>query len=120
MDMRLHHIGMNVKSLVRSKEFYQSYFGFEEEMYFEWGSERILFVKKNDCWLELIEESGEDNGSKRTFLHIALAVIDLETEVGRLKKKGLVPVEGSVVLENGWKVVFYFGPDGEIVELVEG
>lgn len=118
--MRLHHIGMNVESLVRSKEFYQSYFGFEEETYFEWGSEKILFVKKNDCRLELIEEPGEDNGSKRTFLHIALAVIDLETEVGQLKEKGLVPVEGPVVLENGWKVVFYFGPDGEIIELVEG
>ncbi|MFC7786595.1 MULTISPECIES: VOC family protein [unclassified Rossellomorea] len=118
--MRIHHMGMNVKSLGRSKEFYQSYFGFEEETYFEWGCEKILFMKKNDCRLELIEELGEDNGSKRTFLHLALAVIDLETEIALLRESGLVPVEGPVVLENGWKVVFFFGPDGEIIELVEG
>jgi lactoylglutathione lyase len=119
MDMRLQHIGMNVKSLVLSKEFYQFYFGFEEETYFEWGSEKILFMKKNDCRLELIEEPGEDNGPKRTFLHLALEVIDLETEIGLLEENGLVPVEGPVLLENGWKVVFFFGPDGEIIELVE-
>ncbi|MFI8577010.1 VOC family protein [Rossellomorea aquimaris] len=118
--MRLHHIGMNVKSLVRSKEFYQSYFGYEEETYFEWGSEKILFMEKNSCRLELIEEPEEDIGSKRTFLHLAMEVIDLETEIGLLMEKGLVPVEGPVILENGWKVVFYFGPDGEIIELVEG
>lgn len=118
--MRFHHIGMNVKSLVRSKEFYQSYFGFEEETYFEWGCEKILFMKKKDCRLEFIEEPGEENGSKRKLLHLALSVIDLETEIGLLKENGLVPVEGPVVLENGWKVVFYFGPDGEIIELVEG
>ena len=46
-------------------------FGFEEEMVLEWGSENILFLKKGDCRLELIEESGEDAGSKCAFLHIA-------------------------------------------------
>jgi lactoylglutathione lyase len=120
MDMRLHHIGMNVQSLERSKEFYQTHFGFKEEMYFNWGSENILFLKKGDNRLELIEEPEEDDRSKRTFLHIALEVVELEKELGLLKEKGLMPVEGPLDLENGWKVAFFFGPDGEIIEIVEG
>jgi lactoylglutathione lyase len=120
MDMRLHHIGMNVKSLEKSKEFYQTHFGFMEEMYFKWGSEKILFLKKGDHRLELIEEPGASNGSRGAFLHIAFDVSDLEKEVGSVKKKGLMPVEGPLLLENGWKVAFFFGPDGEIVEMVEG
>lgn len=116
--MRLHHIGMNVKSLERSKEFYQSHFGFKEEMVLKWGSENIMFLKKGDCRLELIEESGE-GGSTCAFLHIALEADDLEKEVESVKKKGLVPVEGPLLLENGWNVAFFFGPDGEIIELIE-
>ncbi|WP_060673985.1 VOC family protein [Rossellomorea vietnamensis] len=117
--MRLHHIGMNVKDLERSKEFYQSHFGFEKEMVFKWGSENILFLKKGDCRLELIEEPGEDDGMKRTFLHLALAADDLEKEVEFVKYKGLLPVEGPLLLENGWKVAFFLGPDGEIIEFIE-
>ncbi|WP_411388023.1 VOC family protein [Rossellomorea vietnamensis] len=30
-----------------------------------------------------------------------------------------MPVEGPLLLENGWKVAFFFGPDGEIIELIE-
>ncbi|CAN7156083.1 VOC family protein [Rossellomorea sp. LjRoot5] len=117
--MRLHHIGMNVLSLERSKEFYQTHFGFEEEMIFEWGSESILFLKKGDCRFELIEESGNGEGSPCAFLHIALEAMDLEKEVGFVKEKGLMPVEGPLLLENGWKVAFLFGPDGEIIEMIE-
>lgn len=117
--MRLHHIGMNVKSLERSKEFYQSHFGFAEEMVFNWGSENILFLKKGDCRLELIEESGDGEGSACAFLHLALEADDLEKEVGFVKEKGLMPVEGPLLLENGWKVAFFLGPDGEIIELIE-
>ncbi|MCA1061019.1 VOC family protein [Rossellomorea aquimaris] len=115
--MKLHHIGMYVKSLKASKEFYQIYFGFEEELNFRWGSENILFLKKGCSRLELIEEPGEEN--KRAFLHIALVADDLIKEVALVKEKGLMPVEGPLLLDNGWKVVFFFGPDGEIIELVE-
>ncbi|BCB06024.1 VOC family protein [Bacillus sp. KH172YL63] len=117
--MKLHHIGMNVKSLEQSKAFYQTYFGFEEEMYLEWGCESILFLKKEDFRLELIEEAGEERGTGRTFVHIALSVENLEYELEVLKSKGLLPVEGPLLLENGWKVAFFFGPEGEIIELVE-
>ncbi|MBN8194039.1 VOC family protein [Bacillus sp. NTK074B] len=43
--MKLHHIGINVKNLQTSKEFYQTYFGYEEELKFRWGSENILFLR---------------------------------------------------------------------------
>ena len=118
--MRLHHVGMNVKSLKASQEFYQMYFGYEEELNLKWGSENILFLKKGDCRLELIEEPEGEGGSKYAFLHIALVACDLEREMGVLKEKGLMPVEGPFFLENDWKVAFYDGPDGEIIELVEG
>ncbi|WP_179884850.1 VOC family protein [Bacillus sp. AFS015802] len=118
--MKVHHIGMKVKSLAVSKEFYQTYFGFQEEMKVTWDSEDILFLKKGNCRLELIEETGEKDGLGRTFLHLAFEVTSLEEEIGFLEEKGLLPVEGPVVLENGWNVAFFFGPDGEMIEMVEG
>ncbi|OIU66383.1 VOC family protein [Rossellomorea aquimaris] len=114
--MKLHHIGINVSSLERSKRFYQTHFGFKEEFTAVIGSEEIVFLKRDEEWLELIQD--RDSASLQSRVHFAWETADLDVEIMRLARKGLEPVEGPVQLDNGWRAVFYKGPDGELIELI--
>jgi lactoylglutathione lyase len=115
--MGMHHIGINVSSLEDSKEFYQNHFGFEEEFSTAMGSEHILFLTQGENRLELIHETGTEP-SPSPHVHFAWEVRDIEAEIKRLSHQGLKPTEGPIQLPNGWKAVFYRGPDGELIELI--
>jgi lactoylglutathione lyase len=114
--MKLHHIGINVSSLERSKRFYQTHFGFKEEFAAVIGSEEIVLLKRREDWLELIQDC--DSASSPSHVHFAWETADLDAEIQRLARLGLEPVEGPVKLDNGWRAVFYNGPDEELVELI--
>jgi lactoylglutathione lyase len=114
--MKLHHIGINVKNLEESKRFYQTHFGFSEEFTTVVGNEHILFLLRNEEWLELICDS--DAAPSHSHVHFAWEVDDLIEEIDRLSHHGLEPEEGPIKLDNGWKAVFYTGPDGELIELI--
>ncbi|WP_064092025.1 VOC family protein [Rossellomorea aquimaris] len=116
--MNLHHIGINVRNLEESKQFYQTYFGFREELYLEMKDETILFLVKDTLRLELIHDSviGESRSLKA---HFAMEVEDLGEWIDFLKKQKIMPIEGPIDIDNRWKVVFFLGPDGELIELVE-
>ena len=116
--MNLHHIGINVRSLEDSKLFYQTYFGFREELYLEWGGEAILFLVKDTLRLELIHDSVmEEEHSLKA--HFALEVENLGEWIDFLNEQEIMPTEGPFDIDNGWRVVFFSGPDGEVIELVE-
>ncbi|MCA1055017.1 VOC family protein [Rossellomorea aquimaris] len=114
--MNHHHIGINVRSLEESKEFYKRVFGFKEGFSTVIGVEKILFLQKDGEWLELIEDL--DPAPSPSRIHFALEVDDLEGEMERISGEGVQPVEGPIHLPNGWKAVFYEGPDREVIELI--
>ncbi|XXM72749.1 VOC family protein [Lysinibacillus sphaericus] len=114
--MKLHHIGINVNSLERSKRFYQTHFDFKEEFTAVIGSEEIVFLKRDEERLELIQDGY--SASLQSRVHFAWQTSDLDEEIKRLSRKGLEPVEGPVQLDNGWRAVFYNGPDEELIELI--
>ncbi|MEL3972178.1 VOC family protein [Rossellomorea oryzaecorticis] len=114
--MKLHHIGINVSSLKHSKRFYQTLFGFKEVFTADIEGEEIVFLKRNEDWLELIED--QDNGLSNSRVHFGWEKADLEAEIKRLARLDLAPVEGPIQLDNGWRAVFYKGPDGELIELI--
>ena len=116
--MNTHHIGINVKELENSKIFYQTHFDFREEFYLEMESETILFLSADTIRLELIHDSvTRDNHSAK--VHFAWGIKSIGEKMEELKHQGLLPIEGPIQLPNGWQVVFYSGPDGEMIELVE-
>jgi lactoylglutathione lyase len=114
--MKLHHIGINVSSLKHSKRFYQTLFGFKEEFTTVVGKEHILFLSRNEERLELIYDP--DAAPSHSHVHFAWEVEDLLGEINRLSHHGLEPEEGPIHIDNGWKAVFYKGPDGELIELI--
>jgi lactoylglutathione lyase len=115
--MKLHHIGINVRSLEYSKRFYQLHFGFKEEYSTALGSEHILFLSRGEDRLELIHDP-ETDPPPLSNIHFAWEVRDLEGKIKQLSHQGLKTFEGPILLSNGWKAAFYKGPDGELIELI--
>ncbi|KGX85939.1 VOC family protein [Pontibacillus marinus] len=114
--MKFHHVGIHVKDLERSYQFYNEYFGFEAGARFTLGDESILFLEKGEVRLEVFANESQP---LQTENHLCLQVDHLDNVMIELKQKGLFPKEGPIVVGNGWKTVFFEGPDQEVIELLE-
>jgi lactoylglutathione lyase len=113
--MRWHHTGIEVENLEASAAFYKEVFLFEAQSCLKLGEERIMFMDNGEVTIELIQGKGD---SVPSSLHFAWEVEDLSGWVERLDKYGMKPVEGPYSLDSGLTVIFYKGPDGEVIELV--
>ncbi|PPA70805.1 VOC family protein [Jeotgalibacillus proteolyticus] len=117
--MKQHHAGIQVKNLFQSELFYVRNFGFIRETLFRLGSEKIIFLRKDDVRLEIIEDNEFISCSCCSHTHFAWEVEGLDELMAALNEAGLQIEEGPFTLANGWKTVFYLGPDQELIELVE-
>lgn len=114
--MKFHHVGIHVSDLERSYLFYNEYFGFQAGERFTLGDESILFLEKGEVKLEMFASKSRPT---QTENHLCWQVERLDDVMIDLKKKGLLPREGPIEVGNGWKTVFYEGPDHEVIELLE-
>ena len=125
----LAHIGVVVKDIEKSKEFYTSVLCFE--CYFESdldnddGVVKVAFVRSGNCVIELIEFPTDENRSANGVIaHIALNVTNIEIVQACLEKDGIEfetekPVHLPMIFDNGVKYINFKGPDGEVIELNE-
>lgn len=111
--MKLHHYGVTVKQLEESLEFYKRHWGFKEESRFEILGEKIVFLTRDNFRLELV--FSKDDQHLNT--HICFEVNDLNNVIAQCK--ALRKIEGPYMLDNGWKTVFYEGPNQEVVEFLQ-
>ena len=119
----LHHAGLYVASLDRSLNFYADVFGLEVAEQFMFEGERLAFLRVGDQRLELIESTKKSTVPRAAGVvdHVALEVRDLEGWLARLRQHGVVLLDSSpvTVAPLGARIVFYLGPDGERIELLE-
>ncbi|WNB91901.1 VOC family protein [Bacillus sp. NEB1478] len=113
--MKIHHIGIYVSNLEKSVAFYGKIAAIQSKEKLKWNETELLFIKGEGFQLELIPDS---NGVSKST-HIAFTVNCVKEKIRDLQHKGLLPSEGPYHLENGWKTVFYEGPDGEEIEFIE-
>ncbi|MDR7074921.1 VOC family protein [Fictibacillus barbaricus] len=113
--MMLHHIGMYVENLERSVAFYEKIVTIQSMEKLNWNDTKLLFIKGEGFQLELIQDAHEVTKGA----HIAFTVMSIEEKIRELQYQGLSPSEGPYQVENGWKTVFYEGPDGEEIEFIE-
>ncbi|WP_042454023.1 VOC family protein [Neobacillus dielmonensis] len=113
--MRFHHYALEVDDLDESVAFYQKHLGFLEESRMMFWDEEIVFLVLSDFRLELIRSKRNGNAERST--HLCFEVGNLEEIINQFEPCRLL--EGPYLLENGWRIVFFEGPNHEILEFLE-
>ncbi len=122
----LSHIGLYVTDISRSVDFYTSALGLKviEDHGVGSSGKVIVFLGHEFPIIELISSVDDPLSNVRPergpFDHLAWYVEDIAAEVARLKCLGVdfTPDRIMTVLD-GRRIAFFFGPDGERLELVQ-
>jgi glyoxylase I family protein len=125
--MRIHHIAISVKSLIKSAEFYKDIFGFIEVKKFEKKElgGKAMFLKLKDTQIELWQfdkqVKNKDDFRSLNVLglkHIAFEVSNIEKEYRKMKGGG-IKISKPKLGASGAKYLFLKDPDGLPIELYE-
>lgn len=126
MYHKLEHIGIMVKDMDRSVQFYSEVLGMQLK-----GRERLGdgaelaflgYPGTDNILLELISRWRDDLPAKGNVDHIAFTVTDIDAEVERLKSLGVEMIDNqakNAPICGGVKIAFFYGPDGERLELFQ-
>jgi len=127
------HIGLFVKDLKESVDFYSEFLDYELEYYVAEDTSPTLFIamiKNGDERIELLQpkenpESAEIENRKRDC-HVAFQCKDLDAVVAKLRQSGIqTETEEPKLLSdfglpgNNFRSVFFRGPSGERIELTQ-
>ncbi|QFT89169.1 Lactoylglutathione lyase [Bacillus sp. THAF10] len=122
---RLEHVGVMVKDIEASIDFYTNIVGFtlKGKLDHPNGEIKLAFLgfsEEGETELELIQGYNDQLPTEGKVHHLALTVDCIETEYERLKKQDVTFIESEITtLPNGAKYIFFSGPDGEWIELFE-
>ena len=123
----LSHIGVFVRDMQTSLAFY-TMLGFEcyskAEVPNENGVLKLAFLRCGTCEIELIQPAVYEERKDGKVDHIALRVGNIDVIMQRLIDNGVTfeaeePAVVPALFNNGIKNIFFRGPDGERLELVE-
>lgn len=123
----LSHIGVFVRDMKTSLDFYTA-MGFEcyskADVQNKDGAVQLAFLRCGSCEIELIKVPVYEERKDGRVDHIALRVGNIDAVIRQLVDNGVTfdtekPVEMPALFDNGIKNIFFRGPDGERLELVE-
>lgn len=121
----LAHVSIFVQNIARSCLLYQDILEFVPDDEQVNDRMRILLLKKGGATLELIQHTParELTRTPGPINHIALKVEDMDALVRELRAKGYEfetddPIEAPDAF-GGIKLIFFAGPDGERIELIQ-
>jgi lactoylglutathione lyase len=124
MIKKIEHIGIRVKDLERSVSFYSNVLGFmvRGRMENKTTGLKIAFVRVGDSEIELLQypDQGEEPLPAGVIAHIAFRVDAIEDVLARLMEAG-VELRDQQPREvfGDTKIAFFYGPDGEVLELYQ-
>lgn len=125
----LAHIALLTRDIERSIAFYEALGGVCEQrgsVQKPGGVNLLAMVKLCGFWLELIQPGDgtpvEAKGG--VYPHLAIEVEDLPSRIADLKAKGIDSFQTKEItvlgdLFGGLQNIFFTGPDGELIELIE-
>jgi len=115
----LSHIGIFVKDMEKSINFYKS-LGFTLDNRVSIHVE-LAFLSAGTCLIELIEQKGVTRDAG-VVDHIAMEVDDIDAAIAHAKENG-IEIDASGIMSRdilgGIRHIFFEGPDGERLELFE-
>jgi catechol 2,3-dioxygenase-like lactoylglutathione lyase family enzyme len=119
------HVGMFIKDMAQSKQFYMDILGFKvvSEFVGEDGT-KLCFINNGNCTIELLEFTDTSISSNRKdgiHDHLSIRVADVEAAKAYLESKGVV-FETEILLDEklydrGEKFAMFRGPSGERLQI---
>nr|WP_263325052.1 VOC family protein [Neobacillus sp. Marseille-Q6967] len=122
---KIDHVGIMVKDIDRSIQFYQDIVGMElkDKLQHTNGVIVLAFLGFNgsdETDLELIQGYNDNLPEEGKVHHIALTVDDIEEEFDRIKSLDVVLIDNEITtLPNGYRYFFFHGPEGEWIEFFQ-
>lgn len=114
----MNHIGLFVKDLKASVEFYIDFFGFPVVKEFGSGGAKIALVDIGGGQVELIQRPEPNRASPiGNWGHIAFHVPDFDEKLKKIESLGLE--KRMVTTGDGSRLCFFSDPDGHTLELME-
>lgn len=124
MFNKMEHIGVIVNDVDRSIQFYTNVIGMElkrrEKLNEEVELAFLAFPGSENIELELVGRGTNGLSDQGIVNHIAFTVHNIEETLEHLKAHGVrLQDETPREILDGMKIAFFFGPDGEKLELVQ-
>jgi len=116
--MQLDHIGIYVKDLEKSKQFYETILGFKQVNQFTSGAAKIIIMDIGGGLLELVQRPNSPGIPPiGDWSHIAFFDPNFDETVDKLD---LLNIEKRLVtMANGNRLCFFNDPDGHTIEVME-
>ncbi len=119
---KLGHLALVVKDCERSANFYRQILGYEVIDHAFNDKMKIIYLQCGDLTIELLEYTPPSPALREAGIydHLAFIVSDISVAVVSLKAHGVEFESAKPRLTmNGKKIIFFSGPDGERIELME-
>lgn len=120
---KLAHIGVVVKDVERSKEFYKEFCGCEPVKLVQDERYKLQFLDVGGQTIVLLQFLSDDPEESRrcgVVDHIAFQVQNIDSAVDKLRSAGVkLQMEKPQVEIIGAKIFYFYGPDGERLEYVQ-
>lgn len=124
----LAHIALYTKDMETSLSFYQTLGGIvtdQADVKKPNGTNHIKIVQMPGFFLEIIEphDGSPVIAEGGLFPHIAIEVDDVDAAAAELRAAGIntfrTPEPNSMPIFGGIRNIFFYGPDGELLELLQ-
>ncbi len=122
MLKKIEHIGIYVKDLDASIDFYTQVLGLKlkERVATSDGNLEIGFMSIGESELELLcPKHGNASEGQGVIAHLAFTVDDIDSVVANLRGKAELTDKEPREALDGCRIFFFRGPDGEILELFQ-
>lgn len=122
---KIEHVGVMVKNMETSIAFYRDVVGLEllGTLLHGNGTIKLAFLGSPgaaETQVELVEGYNDSLPAEGKVHHLAFTVDNLEAEIERIDKLGVTFIDPDITtLPNGARYRFFYGPDGEWLELFE-
>lgn len=115
------HIGIVVKDADKSLEFYTTVLGCKRQESYQDERLRLEFITAGQQTIELIQYTQDAVSERGAGIvdHIAFYVNDLEAEIAKLRQQQVELLLDQPKVVGDKKIMFFSGPDGERLELVQ-
>lgn len=115
------HVSITAKNVEEAYSFYHRILGFEAIDRVETDRLKMINIDAAGLIIELIERKSKDNDSLQTgpIDHIAFYIDNFDGECERLKSAGVKMLMETPGSFKGKKIMFFQGPNGERIEIME-